>query len=1083
MSWGALTQVTKGQSASVDFIVRAFPDPNSTISATHFGGVCSLTIKQEILTSPVNVTPPEWWGAGMGYGGYILYAELALSDMPPQTERIDLFESGSFWGEGHFPPETYTVEIVPLPYTASAAWTVDGIGLRAKHTETPSRSEGGVVHPTECDLEERWFTVAGVTTVTATIGSLSWEFEYDLGLGEDAEVACHTGPWRLQYSCILAGNWSQSGTLLEFGEIRLGGVEVDASQCDQDSNATYASGRGWQTNDGADYSATGSGDHIAIISNSATDLGANQWTGWSDQPFAVNFLGVNFRKFLGAYDSYNNAVVDLAGVTDPDGVAWSGTVSDLHALGTVVSPDVHSWIAQNAGEVPPYVAWTGWKPAAVQTIAINQAWALAQVEMQRGETLNDLWVILDGWPLDLTARTLEPYWRSVFVMDHVASLNVVDPPVTAERPTAFRPADWAGSGGLTVDEADNDLWTVALGASDPEATLDLVDIRIDRLTAIKAAAASGYAASGLPEGYLYTAANRDENYPEPADGKTRENPTYWACYRFARFALNVPVACTLEVRIDYDEITISDSHVTGSQRLEDLEWTFLPRIVSYSLPFATTGSQTVDVDLLAGAEELEGAKFHRVRKVTISGFPTDAEREFKFESLTLIEHPDHSFCYCKRVDPWTYTEVGFSAVIDGAVNALALPDNFHQNVEDGLGVINWLIGAETGQDLSVAFTLDAISHILDNTEGLTCEFDDTDWDAHTLDGDSNRLCDSRPWHPKEAEARDKAAATDNWDWHIAMRVGRFTIVRGLKYDFHADKILQEGLHGDTFTDGVLTDGVTVYVWKRAVGETIWTSAGSCTSNDLGYYSIGSLRVLASQGATYEDDVLYQYGVSLTNDADAVTLVGSGHQREWIARRVLGLPLWYPNLDIDAGGVIWVAAANGAGRVYVGYMDPKDTEPHWVTLPWGGAAGYAWPAIACCDDGSLLVAATIDGGMVIQRSRDRGAAWSAVMADLGSTYEYGDICQRNGVTYCCGWESDHVRFAASSETDLSEEALAVGVTELDVCDAAVAEGAEKPRSSIVVADDRGVVVAVSQDGDLRFYRCRSYSAGFSEVVSA
>ncbi len=1111
-----------------------------------------------------------------------------------------------------------------LPVSIPVTFELTGLYLREEHTETPERSEGGVVHPAECTLAEEWSWEEGATqTVTCGAATATCDVSEEAGVvdlfDDFFDVVFYASA-----TCV------QAGAAVTFGSITCGDVAVRTDQCDQDSDATYASGRGWTTNDGGDYTAAGTGSSITLSGN--TTSAANVWRGWVKQPRAVNFSNVYVRKFLGDIDSFDSAVVNIAGLTDPDGDPWSDTVADLRALGTVVTPDCYSWIAANAGEIPPYVAWTGWKPGATIALTLDETWLRSQVEHQSNEDLDDTWMILDCHALDAVNRTDAPHFRSVFEMAHVASVNVIDPPTTAERDTAYRPADWVGSGGLTVDAADNDLWTVrdltpwapsgdypvgllpvyecvnanqwcsqfacdlwgtiievtesfreavssgtaikygqhlpggvaryyprsdywnapvgamlfldvpeppggddiwhvgiihehdehgtllanggniidgvgplgcmdyiadtflvdstvkgwiALPANtDPEATVDLVDIRIDRLTAIKAAAASGYAASGLPEGYLYTAANRDENYPEPADGKTRENPTYWACYRFARFALNVPVACTLEVRIDYDEITISDSHVTGSQRLEDLEWTFLPRIVSYSLPFATTGSQTVDVDLLAGAEELEGAKFHRVRKVTISGFPTDAEREFEFESLTLIEHPDHSFCYCKRVDPWTYTEVGFSAVIDGAVNALALPDNFHQNVEDGLGVIRWSIDAATGTDQSGAFLLTDLVNILNNLEGLTCTWDSSDWDTHTLDVDGVRLCSPWPWHLIEAEARDEAdPGTDDWDWHMAIRVRLISIVRGLVYNLYSNKILEGGLHGGTFSGGALADGVTVYVWKRAVGETIWTSAGSCTSNDLGYYSIGSLRVLASQGATYEDDVLYQYGVSLTNDADAVTLVGSGHQREWIARRVLGLPLWYPNLDIDAGGVIWVAAANGAGRVYVGYMDPKDTEPHWVTLPWGGAAGYAWPAIACCDDGSLLVAATIDGGMVIQRSRDRGAAWSAVMADLGSTYEYGDICQRNGVTYCCGWESDHVRFAASSETDLSEEALAVGVTELDVCDAAVAEGAEKPRSSIVVADDRGVVVAVSQDGDLRFYRCRSYSAGFSEVVSA
>jgi len=97
----------------------------------------------------------------------------------------------------------------------------------------------------------------------------------------------------------------------------------------------------------------------------------------------------------------------------------------------------------------------------------------------------------------------------------------------------------------------------------------------------------------------------------------------------------------------------------------------------------------------------------------------------------------------------------------------------------------------------------------------------------------------------------------------------------------------------------------------------------------------------------------------------------------MARSVSGVPLWYPNLDLDAGGVVWVAATNAEGRVYVGYLDPKAVEPTWVEKPFSGGSGFAWPAIACQDDGGLLVSATYNDGTVYARSRDRGTTWSMV----------------------------------------------------------------------------------------------------------
>lgn len=857
-----------------------------------------------------------------------------------------------------------------LPVSIPVTFELTGLYLREEHTETPERSEGGVVHPAECTLAEEWSWEEGATqTVTCGAATATCDVSEEAGVvdlfDDFFDVVFYASA-----TCV------QAGAAVTFGSITCGDVAVRTDQCDQDSDATYASGRGWTTNDGGDYTAAGTGSSITLSGN--TTSAANVWRGWVKQPRAVNFSNVYVRKFLGDIDSFDSAVVNIAGLTDPDGDPWSDTVADLRALGTVVTPDCYSWIAANAGEIPPYVAWTGWKPGATIALTLDETWLRSQVEHQSNEDLDDTWMILDCHALDAVNRTDAPHFRSVFEMAHVASVNVNDPPTTTARGTAYRPSSWVGSTGVSVDPADNDSWTVALGAAAPTVSRDLVTIFWQRLAAIKAATAGSYLASGLPEGYLYDKANQDENYPEPADDKTREDVTGWARYRFLRVGLNIPVACTLTLLIQYDEVTITDSHVTGSQRLDDLAWSTTPKSAAYSLTFVSTGSQSIDVDLLAGSEQLEGTRFHQVRKLTFSGFPTDDEREFVLETLELRQHSTHSFRRCKRDDPWTYSEVGFSMVVDGAIAALALPDNFHENVEDGLGVIRWSIDAATGTDQSGAFLLTDLVNILNNLEGLTCTWDSSDWDTHTLDVDEVRLCSPWPWHLIEAEARDEAdPGTDDWDWHMAIRVRLISIVRGLVYNLYSNKILEGGLHGGTFSGGALADGVTVYVWRRASGGTTWTQVGTCTSNDLGYYSMGALRILETQGATYEDDVLYEYGISLADDDTTVTSVGTGHQREWMARSVSGVPLWYPNLDLDAGGVVWVAATNAEGRVYVGYLDPKAVEPTWVEKPFSGGSGFAWPAIACQDDGGLLVSATYNDGTVYARSRDRGTTWSMV----------------------------------------------------------------------------------------------------------
>jgi len=245
--------------------------------------------------------------------------------------------------------------------------------------------------------------------------------------------------------------------------------------------------------------------------------------------------------------------------------------------------------------------------------------------------------------------------------------------------------------------------------------------------------------------------------------------------------------------------------------------------------------------------------------------------------------------------------------------------------------------------------------------------------------------------------------------------------------------------------------------------------------------MGELKVLMTQGASPPDgDVRWQYGVSLDDTGDSIVVLGSGFNREWMWQRTSGSTIYYPNICRDKEGQVWRVAADLAGRLYVAYLGADASEWTEVAQPFGGAVGYSWPSIAAFGDGSIIVAATSSGDMRLARSRDRGTTWTAMtLANLGDGLEYGDIAQRAGKLWLCGWDSDKVWLALSSNTDLQRDEIKPGTYLLEVGDAP--SGDITPRSSVVQADDGSIVVVIGQaDGTIETFMMRDPDVGFEEL---
>jgi len=185
---------------------------------------------------------------------------------------------------------------------------------------------------------------------------------------------------------------------------------------------------------------------------------------------------------------------------------------------------------------------------------------------------------------------------------------------------------------------------------------------------------------------------------------------------------------------------------------------------------------------------------------------------------------------------------------------------------------------------------------------------------------------------------------------------------------------------------------------------------------------------------------------------------------------------------DIAGIVWRVTTNDAGLLRVHWFEPHRADPEWHEAeahPFGDDEGFDRPSVYCDPDGSLLVAATLDGDTVIARSRTQGADWEEVtMPHIGSGIAYGTLGGHFGDVALCGNDGEDVLLRVSSREDLAAEDLATGVDELVVCEAPDAEA----RTAVLHLGGE-VLVAVQNGNDTLTYRARDFAEdGFEEVVT-
>ena len=724
-------------------------------------------------------------------------------------------------------------------------------------------------------------------------------------------------------------------------------------------------------------------------------------------------------------------------------------------------------------------------------IALDAAWASEQDELVDPD---DLPCVIEERGLAMTLGVGEEWVDWVWLGLNIRRAHETS--IQFPSDATDWPSTWGTvSGGLTVVNAGAapriTTVTVAPAASGGAITRTLNHDDLDWL--LSTAVGEGLDTYGAPDMFMYWHHSGPNDNGAPATGADVTSAMQYVVWRLD---CDSEEAATLQLTVEYSTATVAWTHDNADDPV--VTWTTGLTVVK-SLSIADAAGQSVYFDIAAAAD----VNLMRIDSLELSGFNgVGADWDFVINDLVFVcSEPDGAVETGKttftatmpRPDdggmPLSYT--WFRLTCDGQRGAL-IPDEIRSPLGDNgiIGVDYRVTGATNVSRMMELHTLyghlarlegievEGITDLLDPGPQANCQNGQTEYDAAFVDAAANDMLDGDLWSGDVGETTD-LPLTDDGNYTnvpVRVRVGRSYMASGTTLPIIVRKRIHGNLHGCVRSAGARVYDDEVYTFEKPVGGTVADAVnlGHEHTDKWGRWS----RDTMSGGR--ENRLI---GVSLTSDAaDVATWYSTLNElRRWIGTE--GEDWWQPNMCVDGAGLCWVVARNSTGAVWTWLWDADTNLPVQTGQPFSDA-GYERPTITAGSDGALLVAATKGGNMLFSRSRTRAKSWAVVTtATIGLGLENGDAKNRNGVTYVCGWAANEIIFRASSATALTLEVLyddGTPYTELVVC-AADPGGDPTPWSTIQRIDDGCVRIAVGIGGDIKFYECRNYADGFTEVT--
>lgn len=892
----------------------------------------------------------------------------------PPSSDVDYVVAG--W-DNHYmpgmPPTLVSTWAGPTEITAAAACTVAGLVLckRRTHASYPGVRTSPLDF-SDSTVDETWFADDDAT-VTVTCGAASASGPL---AGAGAEVDMGTafnfaGSIINNYFPAANTSYGKISSITCFGQSLSMGVTLYNPGTGSAPSSQFPDWKREAPTSGA-YLLLKDDGGVALQRSAsvAHSIGVSYTGGFiATAPVTLNYVGLFARDF------------------DPDGAANSGLKVVAEPRDWIDGAWVqHEWaFGDDYLQTQFPVSWLftyEYQFLSGSGIAqVTQASRVAQGEDVGGTTIttNDAQLGLLCQPIT-AGVTGDPIWGPFISISSPTMLNVDLPSGLSTRPSL-----WTGGTGVTVDPANNTVWTVAAGASSPAVLRtyrNRYELRMARL------------ASGWTPGLSYNtdwpfvmkALNSAAQYAALGDDAAWDNtcPTEdiwnWANYSYLGFQCIAPVAGTVTVTVTYKVPTLSDPCYTSAEdRWGEFTVSYATRTATYQTSVAA-GSNAKYIDLCKLADKTipEGERrLHVIQSVQIS-LPA-GEGEWTLNALFLchdMEHTPSVFHHNKRAWDWrSVCWFGLGGFVDGKP-CWQSDDGFRRYREEFLGrqYIQFRQhdpDSEATDELSYAKDLSRIYTEVNWQEGFTASWLDPVNAAGNKDADDICFAPAMYWwdlqHQKES-ALSGAVCVGHYNWaYGAVHDVYYTVyprgkVCGLAYAGGRRKrssgtvwlYKSEQADGDyTRVEGCVSD---VQGWWKSTPllEKGWYYG--VTGRDLGVTVLASdLQVsgieVANREYTYAGRVnvpqlgdavamtkhpagLVKYAAGLVNGSIIVYRLDDSSAHTWIA-----LPTVDTSGDYDSVGV----EHDGAEITVIARHADTQALWQWHTLTEGEPTGSGWSA--------------------------------------------------------------------------------------------------------------------------------------------
>ncbi len=1020
--------------------------------------------------------PPEgelpdgpWWGV---YWPFLLSVGAGSSS---QHQYYGLYLMDAYGGSwGPTPPDVYELEADSL--SIGIAITVSGIKGKRYTSVTPR-------HVNELSFHERaggdkWYADQdSQVTVTATGPGGTLQASGPLtGAGEEVDLGANWAStfafnvYRYHYAGVVyarCADWCDTQGAVDLSNLDLYSPGADAPDSDEpewgrtqtDENCARIGNDGgaatwWQGTGGATHSAT-----------------------WSGKVWMQNRL--TFKPATGKFaDDTEYPEIE---VYSPAGIEWVwDDEQEKYVQQVLPFTGEHTFVNQ-------WKSWEWeWEYRQIASLDITlyerTAWREEAGEGVDGDDpiLNDRQCALLVHPLSATDKSSDPRgeWG--------AALQIACTPISVVKPPGVtRPAAWSGSGGLTPDPTDNDLWTIAAGSTAPAASLSLASRKLARCARWVAQDPE------LPNSYkirallLINKANVDkvgDDYIDPEEERFPENPWHWENSCYGLLKLVAPRDAVLTVTIQYyGDPAISDP---GYDVLDPGEgsvtWGQL-RTATWQVAIAKTEAPAeysyVVFDLAVPQTGEVRPDTYLVTSLRITFPETTEEEEWAFEDFEIGgsywhdkwgEMPAIDFA-AREYDPHDFESdyTGFAALTSG-VRALHIPFGYeeYEGIERCLKQRRKSRSRNEELDIfDYAEPLSRLVWMLSVQENFEATYYDPETSVDNQDEDLVSLFGTFRWYDLVPCHEWSWPGDEGCDLGMAPRVGQWSIVAGMETAVYYAKFPQGRAHGIIYRSDrdslVYGDGVSgrrryggsVRLYERATGEEEWSVNSTTTGGGHGDFRLGpglqkgrEYRLTANGGTFALQNRRYHWGCTpgiVKADPD-LRLGYCG--RCWYARTIEGLP--------------WVG-------YYADRLGPLRNDTLVV-----GTGSYKHPSIMPLPDSRLRLACTdVDTGLGIMfASGDDGHQWEvlpmSVVGDLANAAQVEML--GTGIAYVVGIKEGALVCKWSDDGGVTARQFREGGTTIQICTLNLGEG-DDPHPTIEVLPDTTLLVAVTDSDGTREYK--------------